>query len=80
MKKSRFTYNKSGVNIKKADKFVNFISSIIKRSKKSVNFKNIGGFGAISNIPKNLKPENFWTFIFLKIFNNKTKKPLSKNT
>ncbi len=55
MKKSRFTYNKSGVNIKKADKFVNFISSIIKRSKKSVNFKNIGGFGAISNIPKNLK-------------------------
>ena len=55
MKKSKLTYNKSGVNIKKADKFVNFISSLTKKTQKSVNFKNIGGFGAISELPKNLK-------------------------
>ena len=55
MKKSKLTYNKSGVNIKKADKFVNFISSLTKKTQKSVNFKNIGGFGAISKLPKNLK-------------------------
>ena len=55
MNKSKLTYNKSGVNIKKADKFVNFISSLTKKTQKSVNFKNIGGFGAISKLPKNLK-------------------------
>jgi phosphoribosylformylglycinamidine cyclo-ligase len=55
MKTSKLTYNKSGVNIKKADKFVNFISSLTKKTQKSVNFKNIGGFGAISELPKNLK-------------------------
>ena len=55
MKTSKLTYNKSGVNIKKADKFVNFISSLTKKTQKSVNFKNIGGFGAISQLPKNLK-------------------------
>jgi len=55
MNKSKLTYNKSGVNIKKADKFVNFISSLTKKTQKSVNFKNIGGFGAISKIPKYLK-------------------------
>ena len=55
MKKSKLTYNNSGVNIKKADKFVNFISNLTKKTQKSVNFKNIGGFGAISKLPKNLK-------------------------
>jgi len=55
MKKNLFTYKKSGVDIKAADKFVNFIStfSTNKRGKKKLN--NIGGFGSISNIPKNLK-------------------------
>ena len=55
MKTSKLTYNKSGVNIKKADKFINFISNFTKKTQKSVNFKNIGGFGAISKIPKYLK-------------------------
>ena len=45
---------KKWVNIKKADKFVKHISSISRKSDKSGNFKNIGGFGAISAIPKNL--------------------------
>ena len=51
----KLTYAKSGVNIKKADKFVKHISNISKKTNKSGDFKNIGGFGAISNIPKNLK-------------------------
>ena len=51
----KLTYEKSGVNIKKADKFVKHISNISKKTNKSGDFKNIGGFGAISNIPKNLK-------------------------
>ncbi len=53
MKNSKFTYQKSGVNISEADKFVNFISK--NTGKKKQKNKNIGGFGSISNIPKNFK-------------------------
>ncbi len=55
MRSKNFTYEKSGVSIKKADKFIKFISSRTKKSKKSVNFKNIGGFGALTKLPNNLK-------------------------
>ena len=55
MGKEKLTYAKSGVNIKKADQFVKHISNISRKTNKSGDFKNIGGFGAISNIPKNLK-------------------------
>ena len=55
MKKTNLTYEKSGVNIKAADKFINYISSSLKKTKNSVNFKNIGGFGAVTKIPKGLK-------------------------
>ena len=55
MKSQKFTYKNSGVNIKNADKFIDFISNLTKKTKKSGNFKNIGGFGAISSIPKNFK-------------------------
>ena len=55
MKKINLTYEKSGVNIKAADKFINYISSSLKKTKNSVNFKNIGGFGAVTRIPKGLK-------------------------
>ncbi len=54
MSLGKLTYTKSGVNIKKADKFVKFIASISKKTNKSGDFKNIGGFGAISAIPKHL--------------------------
>ncbi len=54
MSSGNLTYSKSGVNIKKADKFVKHISNISRKTNKSGDFKNIGGFGAISNIPKNL--------------------------
>ncbi len=55
MSKNTLTYKKSGVDINAADKFVKFISSIstTKKGKKKLN--NIGGFGSITNIPKNLK-------------------------
>ena len=55
MKNNNLTYEKSGVNIKAADKFVNYISSISKKRQNSKKFQNIGGFGSITNIPKNIK-------------------------
>ena len=61
MKSKKLTYKNSGVNIKKADKFVNFISNLTKKTDKSGNFKNIGGFGAISSIPKNLESPHIVT-------------------
>ena len=55
MKKHKFTYEKSGVSINAADNFVKFISNISTKNKGNKKFKNIGGFGSISNIPKNIK-------------------------
>jgi len=55
MKKSKFTYRKSGVNINAADNFVKFISNISPKNKGNKKFKNIGGFGSISDIPKSYK-------------------------
>ena len=55
MTSNKLTYGKSGVNIPKADNFVKFISSLARKSRKSGDFKNIGGFGAISPIPRQLK-------------------------
>ena len=55
MKKNKFTYLKSGVNIKAADNFVKFISNISTKNKGNKKFKNIGGFGSISDIPKGYK-------------------------
>ncbi len=55
MKYNNLTYEKSGVNIKAADNFVKFISSLSKKRENSKNFQNIGGFGSITNIPKNIK-------------------------
>ena len=55
MKKKKFTYQKSGVNINAADSFVKFISRISSKNKGQKKFNNIGGFGSISHIPRNLK-------------------------
>ena len=55
MKKHKFTYEKSGVNVNAADNFVKFISNISSKNKGNKKFKNIGGFGSISDIPKNFK-------------------------
>ncbi len=58
---NKLTYSKSGVNIPKADSFIKFISSLARKSSKSGDFKNIGGFGAISPIPKQLKEPHIVT-------------------
>ena len=55
MKKQKFTYEKSGVNINAANNFVKYISNISSKNKGKKKFSNIGGFGSVSNIPKNLK-------------------------
>ncbi|WP_075501882.1 phosphoribosylformylglycinamidine cyclo-ligase [Candidatus Pelagibacter communis] len=55
MNKKLFTYKKSGVNIRAADKFINFISKISPKKNGNKKFNNIGGFGSISNLPNNIK-------------------------
>ena len=55
MNKNLFTYKKSGVNIKTADSFINFISSVSSKKRGKKKNSNIGGFGSISNIPKHIK-------------------------
>jgi len=55
MNKNSFTYKKSGVDINAADKFVKFISNITSKKRGKKKFNNIGGFGSIYDIPKNIK-------------------------
>ena len=55
MNKKKFTYKKSGVNIKAADKFVDFISTVSAKKRGKKKFSNIGGFGSITSIPGNIK-------------------------
>ena len=55
MNKKKFTYKKSGVNIRAADKFVDFISIVSAKKRGKKKFSNIGGFGSITNIPSNIK-------------------------
>ena len=55
MIKKKFTYKKSGVDINSADNFVKFISKISSKQKGKKKLSNIGGFGSISDKPKNFK-------------------------
>ena len=55
MNKNLFTYKKSGVNIDAADKFVSFISSISSKKRGNKKNTNIGGFGSVSDLPKDIK-------------------------
>ena len=55
MNKNLFTYKKSGVNIDAADKFVSFISSISSKKKGNKKNANIGGFGSVTDLPKDIK-------------------------
>ena len=55
MKKNLFTYKKSGVNINAADKFVSFISSISSKKRGNKKNANIGGFGSVTDLPKDIK-------------------------
>ena len=55
MNKNLFTYKKSGVNINAADKFVNFISNISSKKRGNKKNNNIGGFGSLSDLPKDIR-------------------------
>ncbi len=55
MNKKKFTYKKSGVNIKAADKFIDFISAVTTKKRGKKKFSSIGGFGSITKIPNNIK-------------------------
>tara|TARA_B100000575_G_scaffold206405_1_gene167775 strand:- start:57 stop:1088 length:1032 start_codon:yes stop_codon:yes gene_type:complete len=55
MNKKKFTYKKSGVNIRSAEKFVDFISAYSAKKRGQKKFSNIGGFGSITKIPRNIK-------------------------
>ena len=61
MKKAYNTYKKSGVNMATADKLVNYISKISRKTNKKntemQSFKNIGSFGSIFDLSK-LKMKN----------------------
>ena len=61
MIKNNLTYEDSGVNIKAADKFVKFISTQTKKTKKKGKFDNIGGFGALNRIPKGFRSPHIVT-------------------
>ena len=51
MKKYKFTYENSGVNINAADNFVKYIANLNKK-KFRINNNNIGSFASITKIPK----------------------------
>ena len=55
MKKYKFTYEKSGVNINAADIFVKYIANLNKKKKSGIKNNNIGSFASITSIPKDLK-------------------------
>ena len=55
MNKNLFTYKKSGVDINAADNFVKYISNISSKKNGQKKLNNIGGFGSISDIPRNIK-------------------------
>ncbi len=55
MKKHKFTYENSGVNINAADKFVKYISNLNKKKSFISDCNNIGNFGSINKIPKEYK-------------------------
>ena len=61
MKRTYNTYKKSGVNMATADKLVNYISKISRKTYKKntemKSFKNIGSFGSIFNLSQ-LKMKN----------------------
>ena len=55
MKKYKFTYEKSGVNINAADNFVKYIANLKKKKNSSIKNSNIGSFASVTSIPKNIK-------------------------
>ena len=70
MNKKKFTYKKSGVNIKAADKFVDFISTVSTKKRGKKKFSNIGGFGSITDIPNYIKkPKSIYELFMINKIN-----------
>ena len=55
MKKYKFTYENSGVNINAADNFVKYIANLEDKKKSSFDNNNIGSFASITSMPKGIK-------------------------
>ncbi len=55
MKKYKFTYEKSGVNINAADNFVKYIAKLKEKKNSTSRNNNIGSFASVTNIPDNIK-------------------------
>ena len=55
MKKYKFTYQNSGVNINAADNFVKYIANFNKKKNFELKNNNIGNFASVTSIPKNFK-------------------------
>ena len=55
MKKYKFTYENSGVNINAADNFVKYIANLENKKKSSFDNNNIGNFASITSMPKGIK-------------------------
>ena len=55
MKKYKFTYENSGVNINAADNFVKYIANLENKKKSKVDNNNIGSFASVTKIPKGIK-------------------------
>ena len=55
MKKYKFTYENSGVNINAADNFVKYIANLENKKKSRVDSNNIGSFASITSIPKSIE-------------------------
>ena len=54
MNKKKFTYKKSGVNIRAADKFINFISSVSSKKKAKKSFLILEVLVQLQLYPKTL--------------------------
>ena len=55
MKKYKFTYQNSGVNINAADNFVKYIANLNNKKRNAFNNNTIGSFASITAIPKGIK-------------------------
>ena len=55
MKKYKFTYENSGVNINAADNFVKYIANLENKKNSRFDNNNIGSFASITSMPKGIK-------------------------
>ena len=55
MKKYKFTYQKSGVNINAANNFVKYIANLNKKKELTLNNNHIGSFASVTSIPKEIQ-------------------------